>query len=142
MSGLPTSEWQIDGITYRTTLLPATQGRGLSFRLIQALTPALESLAELKGSDLESAFAKVLAKVLGSLDLRLFEDLCDAMCNATVVPRANGEDSLKAEFGSLHFAGKYSRQLKCVVQFCKANGFLDFLTELQALGGLEAALSK
>lgn len=134
MAGLPQKTWQVDGITYRTTLLSAVEGRGLYLRLVKAIAPALDSLAHLKTGDPEAVMLEALGKILGSLEGALFEDLCTAMCEYTVCPRTGGEDSLKADFGGVHFAGKYNRLLKCVVEFVKANGMLDFLHEISAAG--------
>lgn len=152
MASLPQKTWVIDGTTYRTTVLSSVDGRGLYLRLVQAVMPALEILTDLQPAKKpaegetpspayltakkhnEAVLAHTVARVLGSLDPVLFDDLCKAMCATTVCPRVNGEDSLQGEFGGLHFAGKYTRLMKCVLEFVKANGFLDFLSEISSLG--------
>jgi hypothetical protein len=143
MAELPTKTWAFDGVTYKTTVMVATESRGLYFRFLQAMAPALEKLGDLRDAkDPEAAMAKVLAAVLGTVDVALFEDLCTAMCLHTVMPRANGEDSLAGERGGLHFAGKHTRLLKCVAEFMKANDFLGFLNEISALGLAESVTLK
>jgi hypothetical protein len=131
---LPEVDWTVDGLTYRTRVMPSGPvARSLYLRLVQAICPALERLPDLRGTkDPEGALTKILASVLGGLDGKLFEDMCSAMCNNTVMPRADGsgEDSLKAEFGNAHFAGKYTRLMRCIVEFIRANGMLDFLQEI------------
>lgn len=142
-AGFPQKTFQLDGLTYRTTVLSATDGRGLYLRLVQAIAPALETFAELKPivkaaregtpeaeQALDSAASKAIAKVLGGIDAKLFDDLCEAMGRSTVVLRVNGEDSLSGEMGGIHFAGKYKTLLQAVFEWCKANGFLDFLSQI------------
>jgi hypothetical protein len=134
---LPEVDFTVDGITYRTRIMPvAPLSRSLYLRLVQSMAPALESLPDLRGTkDPEGALTKILARVLGALDGKLFEDMCVAMCENTVMPRADGsgEDSLKANFGGLHFAGHYTRLMRCVIEFVKANGMLDFLHEISVV---------
>jgi hypothetical protein len=128
MAGFPQKTFAVDGITYKTTVLSAVDGRGLYLRLVQAIAPALESFAELKtATDQDAAATRALAKVLGGIDAKLFDDMCEAMGRSTVVMRSGGEDPLAGEMGGIHFAGKYNTLLRVVFEWAKANGYLDFL---------------
>jgi len=140
---LPVKEWTTDGVTFKTTLLDAVSGRKLALRVVQAMAPALKNM----GSDTKDGaalMASMFAEVLGNLSPELYDELCQGFFDTTVMPRAGGEDALKGETaGAYYFAGKYDMLLRCVWEWCKANGFLGFLDRLQkrVLEALETAKS-
>ncbi len=138
---LPVVEWTTDGVKFKTTLLDAVSGRKLALRVVQAMAPALKNISSVDLKDGTALMASMFAEVLGNLSPDLYDELCQNFFDTTVMPRAGGEDSLKGETaGAYYFAGKYDLLMRCVWEWCKANGFLGFLERLQKL--VQEALEK
>jgi hypothetical protein len=127
MSGFETVKFEINGRTYKTTVLDAYANRGLYLRIVKSITPALEKYEGLKT---EAGWAKLVGAVLAGLDVGLFEDLCDVFGSATVVVEAKAEVQLSPAVMGQHFAKRYSSMLTFVYKCCQANGFLDFLSAI------------
>lgn len=122
--------FEVRGITYRTTLLPATQGRAFYLRLMKAFGAGLSELDTSRGN--QAAGLGFMAGAIAGLDGVLLDDLCEAFGAATFACRAGGEDSLKGDGFDNHFTGKYSLLTDWLLELVKINGMLDFLSEILA----------
>jgi hypothetical protein len=125
---LDTHTYEVDGITYRHTVLDAKRGRRLYYRLVQSLAPTLNSLDISKTDSPVLFLSRFIMSALAGLGPELFDDLCDACAETTFVLKSNGEDNLAKVFG-MHFAGRYSSLMKWLVETVRLNGWLDFLEE-------------
>ena len=138
---LETKIIEVDGVQYRHTLLDARKGRTLYYRLIQSLAPTLDKLDLSKDVDPGLFITRFVASAIAGLGPELFDSLCDACAESTMVLRPGGEDSLSKVF-STHFAGRYSSLMRWLLETVRANGWLDFLEEIfkAGLSGLASEL--
>jgi hypothetical protein len=121
--------FEVRGQQYRTSLLPATQGRSFYLRLMKAFG------AGLAGLNPDNEFASGLGFMAGAiagLDQILLDDLCEAFGAATFALRAGGEDHLKGEGFDNHFTGNYALLTDWLVELVRLNGMLGFLSEILA----------
>jgi len=128
---LPSKDIEVDGHKYRVALLTAVEGRGIYLRLIKALGPALDAVAQVDGSkDLMLVFAKATVAIVDHLEPSFFDELCGVFGKSSYVQRVGGEDQLKPEVFGIHFAGRYDAMSKWLIECIRANGMLDFLSEI------------
>jgi hypothetical protein len=136
MAGKPQIKtFEVRGQKYRTTLLPATQGRALYLKLMKAFGQGLNGLSA--GLD-NSAMAGLgfVAGAIQGLDQSLLDELCEAFGQATFALRAGGEDHLKGDAFDDHFTGRYTQLTEWLVELVRINGMVDFLFGM--LAGLGA----
>lgn len=128
---LPTVVFEVSGKKYETDMLPATEGRILSLRLIKAMVPALEHIEfkkDLKPEEKEKAFVDAAVSVIANLDDELLDMLCDKLGDRTRhVVDSTHKPKMDKSFFALHFAGRYFEMYTWLFEVCKANGFLGFL---------------
>ena len=127
--------FEVRGTKYRTTLLPASQGRALYLRLMKAFGAGLTGLGS---GDKFAAGMGFVAGAIAGLDQSLLDDLCEAFGAVTFALRANGEDHLKGEGFDNHFTGRYDLLTDWLVELVRLNGMISFLSEiLTSLGAKE-----
>ena len=122
--------FEVRGQKYRTTLLPASQGRGLYLRLMKAFGSGLQGLGTGGGTDKFAAGLGFMAGAISGLDQALLDDLCEAFGEATFALRAGGEDHLKGEGFDQHFTGRYNVLTDWLVELVRLNGMISFLSEI------------
>jgi hypothetical protein len=130
MSAPQLKTFELRGQQYRTTLLPATQGRGLYLRLMKAFGAGLAGLDPSKGDTV--AGLGFVAGAIAGLDQVLLDDLCEAFGAVTFALRAGGEDSLKGDGFDAHFTGRYDLLTDWLVAMVEINGMISFLYEILA----------
>jgi hypothetical protein len=130
MSAPQLKTFELRGQQYRTTLLPATQGRGLYLRLMKAFGAGLSGLTNT--GDSFAAGLGFVAGAIAGLDQVLLDDLCEAFGAVTFALRAGGEDSLKGDGFDAHFTGRYDLLTDWLVEMVKINGMISFLSEILA----------
>jgi hypothetical protein len=128
MLQMPTKTFEVDGVTYRTTLLDAHAARGMYLQLVQTLGPALESLGATDDGPADLALVRMISAVVKGLSPEFLNQMCDRFGEKTVIPRTGGEDTLMPAFFGVHFAGRYSAMSRWLVECIKANGMIDFLS--------------
>jgi hypothetical protein len=147
MASWASKQFVVQDVQYKTTLLPATEGRDIARKLIVALGPAMGELAGMpKASDpkdaeyiLMQAIMRFLIDALSAIDGAFLTQMCDAFGSRTVVMRAGGEDTLTPDAFGLHFAGNYQAMFRWLLECAKANGMLDFLSVGISQGDAAAA---
>ena len=139
---LPVVDAVVEGTRFQITVLDAVMGRRLYLRLLKAVAPGLAKLAKLAGlkdHEDESAMLGALASAIESLDVQLFDDLCEAMAAGTRMPRDDGSSVALAPVFGVFFAGKYNLLMQWLLAALNANKFLDFLPESFAHGSAGSA---
>jgi hypothetical protein len=136
MAGKPQIKtFEVRGVKYRTTLLPATQGRALYLKLMKAFGQGLNGLSAGLDNSATAGLGFVAGAIQG-LDQSLLDELCEAFGQATFALRAGGEDHLKGDAFDDHFTGRYAQLTEWLVELVRINGMVDFLFEM--LAGLGA----
>lgn len=132
MEALKSVEFEVGGNKYLTSVMPATDGRVLFLAFVKVLSPALEKLTfddKADAAKKESTILAAAASVIGNLDPNTLELFCEAFGKSTyhIVSMSQRVPMDRGYFG-LHFAGRYVEMMRWVLECCKVNGFLGFLS--------------
>lgn len=127
MAGLPVVECCVEGVNYQVTLLDAVSARQLYLRLLKSIAPGLAGLASLSDKSSEIALLSAFADIVAGLDVKLFDDLCNAMAASTRIQNPDGSTTVLGAVFGIYFAGKYNHLIQWLVACLNANKFLDFL---------------
>ena len=133
MAGKPQIKtFEVRGRKYRTTLLPATQGRALYLKLMKAFGAGLSGLSNGLDEGKAAAGLGFVAGAISGLDQSLLDELCEAFGEVTFALRAGGEDHLKDDAFDDHFTAQYALLTDWLVELVRLNGMVDFLSEMLA----------
>jgi hypothetical protein len=127
---LETTTRTIGEDTYRVTPLQAIQGRKVLVKLLKALGPAAEAVADAQSGNVGA----LLAKLTANLEESLVDELCEIFAGRTEFQHGSKWIGLgEAGQFDLHFIKKYGQMAKWLA-FCVEINYGSFLGELLKSG--------